>query len=92
MKVTLFQTDYRLWLWSAIALFLTSWCFPIIPDKGGGTPVERVCWLVNFAADGNTTFDHILEVVSEQAVFAMIVSIFLAWPIQVAVVIVRTTR
>ena len=48
--------------------------------------------MVNFAAAGNTTFDHILAVVSEQAIFSMIVSILLAWPIQVAVVVVRTTK
>jgi len=92
MKNIRFQTDYRLWLWIALALFLASWCFPIIPDKAGGTPIERVIWLVNFAADGNTTFNHILAVVSEQTIFSMIVSILLAWPIQVAVVIVRTTK
>jgi hypothetical protein len=87
-----FQTDYRLWLWTAFALFFASWFFPIIIDKAGGTPVERIRWLLNFAAYGNTTFDHILAVVFEQAIFSIIVSIFFAWPFQVVLVIVRTTK
>jgi hypothetical protein len=92
MKNIRFQTDYRLWLWTALALFFASWFFPIIIDKAGGTPVERIRWLLNFAAYGNTTFDQILANVSEQAIFSMVISIFLAWLVQVAIVIVRTTR
>lgn len=92
MKNIRFQTDYRLWLWTALALFFASWFFPIIIDKAGGTPIERIRWQLNFAAYGNTTFDRILLGTSVQAVFSMVISIFLAWFVQVAIVIVRTTR
>jgi ABC-type Fe3+ transport system permease subunit len=92
MKNIRFQTDYRLWLWTALALFFASWFFPIIIDKAGGTPVERIRWLLNFAAYGNTTFDRILLNTFWQAVFLMVVSVFLAWFVQVAIVIARTTK
>jgi hypothetical protein len=87
-----FKTDYRLWLWTALALFFASWFFPIIIDKAGGTPVERIRWLLNFAAYGNTTFDQILSNTFWQAVSSMAFCIFFAWFIQVAIVIVRTTN
>jgi hypothetical protein len=92
MKNIRFQTDYRLWLWTVLALFFASWFFPIIIDKAGGTPVERIRWLLNYAAYGNTTFDQILANTSGQAIFSMVVSIFLAWFVQIAIVIARTTR
>lgn len=92
MKNIRFKTDYRLWLWTALALFFASWFFPIIIDKAGGTPVERIRWLLNFAAYGNTTFDNILANVFGLAIFSMVISIFLAWFVQVAIVITRTTR
>lgn len=92
MKNIRFKTDFRLWLWTALALFFSSWFFPIIIDKAGGTPVERIRWLLNFAAYGNTTFDRILSGTFWQAVFSMVVSVFLAWFAQVAIVIARTTK
>ena len=92
MKNYRFQTNYRLWLWTALALFFSSWFFPIIIDKAGGTPVERIRWLFNFAAYGNTTFDHIMAVIFGQAIFSIVASIFFAWMIQVAIVIARTTK
>ena len=92
MKNIRFKTDYRLWLWTALALFFASWFFPIIIDKAGGTPVERIRWLLNFAAYGNTTFDQILANVSGLAIFSIIISIFFAWFVQIAIVVVRTTR
>jgi len=73
-------------------LFFASWFFPIIIDKAGGTPIERIRWLLNFAAYGNTTFDRILANTSGQAIFSMVISIFFAWLIQIAIVIARTTR
>ncbi|HLX94378.1 MAG TPA: hypothetical protein VKU37_01400 [Verrucomicrobiae bacterium] len=87
-----FQTDYRLWVWTALALFFSSWFFPIIIDKAGGTPVERIRWLFNYAAYGNTTFDHIMAVVLGQAILSIIVSVIFAWMIQVAIVIAKTTK
>lgn len=92
MKNIRFKTDYRLWLWTALALFFASWFFPIIIDKAGGTPVERIRWLLNFAAYGNTTFDNIMSNVFGLTIFSMVISIFLAWFIQVAIVIARTTK
>ncbi|HEV2331375.1 MAG TPA: hypothetical protein VGY56_21545 [Verrucomicrobiae bacterium] len=92
MKSIRFRTDHRLWLWTTLALFFSSWFFPIIIDKAGGTPIERIRWLFNYAAYGNTTFDHIIAVIFGQAIFSIIASIFCAWIIQVGIVIVRTTK
>jgi hypothetical protein len=90
MKTSRFQSDCRLWFWSTLALFLSSWCFPIVLDKAGGTPAERVAWLMNWASEGNTSFGHVVALTIEQAIFAAVFSIVLAWFFQCAVVIVRT--
>ena len=92
MKISRFQSDYRLWFWSALALFLSSWWFPIVLDKAGGTPAERVAWLMNWVFEGNTSFGHVVELTIEQALFAAIVSGILAWFFQCGVVIVRTSQ
>ena len=92
MKNIRFKTDYRLWLWTALAFFFASWFFPIIIDKVGGTPVERIRWQLNFAAYGNTTFDNILSNIFGLTIFSMVISIFFAWFVQVSIVIARTTK
>ena len=49
-------------------------------------------WLLNFAAYGNTTFDQILSNTFGQAVFSMVVSVVLAWFVQITIVIARTAK
>jgi hypothetical protein len=92
MKISRFQSDYRLWFWSALALFLSSWWFPSILDKAGGTPAERVAWLMNWVSEGNTSFGHVAEVTLEQALLAAVVSSVLAWFFHCGVVLVRTRQ
>lgn len=92
MKISRLQTDYRLWFWSTLALFLSSWCFPIMPDKGGGTPIERVFWGVNWAFEGNMPFSGVIWGTITWAIFAAVVSSVLACFFQYGVVIVRTRQ
>ncbi|HCE43908.1 MAG TPA: hypothetical protein DET40_10205 [Lentisphaeria bacterium] len=75
------RTDSRLWFWSALALFLSSWCFPVVeagklPSR---TPVEMVANSTYVALDTITW-----------AIFAAVVSSVLAWCFQCGVVKVRT--
>ncbi|HBC89180.1 MAG TPA: hypothetical protein DCZ94_19750 [Lentisphaeria bacterium] len=74
------QTDSRLWFWSASALFLSSWCFPVVefgklPSR---TPVEMV-------ANSIDAWNMITW-----AIFAALVSGILAWSFQYAAVKLRT--
>jgi len=92
MKISRLQSDYRLWFWSALALFLSSWCFPIEPGKAGGTPAERVAWLMSFASEGNTSFGRVAWDTITWAILAAVISTILGCFFQYGVVVVRTRQ
>jgi hypothetical protein len=89
MKSSRWESDYHLWFWSALALFLSSWCFPVEPGKLSRTPVERVAWLMNSTSEGNTSFGDAAWETITWAIFAAVVSGVLAWCFQCGAVIVR---
>jgi hypothetical protein len=97
MKNKRFQTDRRLWLWVALALFLISWCFPLIGVKGNNS-VRPIVWLWGLVASlfqsdfSAREFFGMSVVLIFFVCFSGVASIVAAWFVQCIVVMVRTKR
>ena len=93
MKMTRFQTDRRLWIFIAVAFFVTFWCIPWMDVKGSCSPFDILHELVSDLVHGSLPFDNLMSGFGGLAVLAVILcipSVVLAWVIQCVVVIIRT--
>ena len=91
MKATRFQTDRRLWLWIAAALFVAMWCFvPIGIKSDTYRPVVLLWDLIGyiFSADRREVFG-VGAMLFIFGCMSAIVAAVIAWPLQGLVVFLR---
>jgi len=95
MKTTRFQTDNRLWLWLAVALFVACWFIPFMDIKGWHASSFGVFREVTgdvIRGDlplGNAIAGAFIPMTVLAFVFG-VASIILAWVGQCMIVIIRT--
>lgn len=89
MKMKRFKTDYRLWFWVSITLFVVPWCLPIWDVKGRSTP-PGICFWILFSSPS-----HILEALGIIAIFTLLFGIpafALGWIVQAILAVVWQRR
>jgi len=99
MKLTRFETDWRVWLRIGVILFLVSWFLPIIGVGKSGDPGCPAILLLFTFFSARFESDATMEVVTffgmAFALFGIlsaIISFTIAWFLHCAVVIVRNRR
>jgi hypothetical protein len=95
MKLTRFQTDQRLWMRIALALFVASWLFLRAGIKSTTyVPVVLLWeWIVAiFRADPAREIFGVGATLFLFGCISAITSIFVAWFLHCAVVVVRTKK
>lgn len=89
MALKRFETDWRLWLWFSLVLFLLPWFVPFGDLKGSGyLPVT--CWWILFAYPS-----HLVETLTFIAFFILlfgIPAICIGWVLQCVFVMIRVGR
>ena len=84
-----FKTDYRLWFWVSIALFVVPWCLPICDVKGRSTPPGICFWILLSSPR------HILEALGIIAIFTLLFGIpafALGWIVQATLAVIWQRR
>jgi hypothetical protein len=95
MKAIRFQTDWRLWMWIALILFVVSLFIPVISIKSG--PYFSITSaLRDFVTAVHQTDDSEIQLLGGILVFftsvAVIIALVLGWLLHCFIVIVRTKR
>ena len=92
VKLPRYRTDYRLWMWIALALFVVSWFLPSELKGDSTTRIGHLQWLYDYYSAGNTTFDNLMEQACVETILSTLASIIFAWVIQCFIVIARPKR
>ena len=91
MALKRFKTEWHLWAWISLVLFLVPWFVPMLSAKGGPNVAPGALWLGLFAAPSQIGEDG-LRFIGILTLMFGIPAISIGWIVQGIVVMIRDRR
>src|ERR1700677_4393000 len=84
-----FQTDWRLWFWISLVLFVTPWFLPLVNMKGSHVP-PIIWWGILFTDPSH--FEESLIIIAMFILLVGIVAIYVGWVLLCLLVMSRSRK